>query len=86
MSDRTMTYHRLACDWPGCKETAQNDLYDGNATYGEAVSQWAYLPEEECKENLDKDWLHDPATGRDYCGDHWHWDGSRRVPGPGEQS
>ena len=33
MSDRLMTYHRLACDWPGCKETAQNDLYDGNATY-----------------------------------------------------
>ena len=82
MSDRLLTYHRLACDWPDCKETAQDDEYDGNATYEEAVRQWAYLPDEPENWCLDKDWMHDPATGKDYCSDHWHWSGRRRVPGP----
>lgn len=87
MSDRVLTYHRLACDWPDCKETTQNDLYDGNATYEEAVRQWAYLPDEEYDDFSDKEFLHDPSTGRDYCSDHWHydWHGEKwphRVPGP----
>lgn len=82
MSDRLVTYHRLACDWPGCKETAQDDTWGGNATYEQAVSDWAYLPDEEYNDFLDKYWMHDPATGKDYCANHWHWSGRRRVPGP----
>lgn len=87
MSDRVLTYHRLACDWPGCEETAQDDLYDGNSTYEEAVRQWTYLPDEEYDDFSDKEFLHDPATGKDYCADHWHydWHGEKwphRVPGP----
>ena len=82
MSDRLVTYHRLACDWPGCTETAQDDTWGGNATYEQAVSEWAYLPDEPENWYRDKYWLHDPATGKDYCADHWHWSGRRRVPGP----
>ena len=83
MSDRVLTYHRLACDWPGCKETAQDDLYDGNATYEQAVRQWAYLPDEEYNDFTDKDFLHDPISGKDYCPKHWHYEHwTYRVPGP----
>ncbi|WP_295729072.1 hypothetical protein [uncultured Bifidobacterium sp.] len=87
MSDRVITCHRLACDWPDCEETAQDDLYDGSATYEQAVSEWAYLPDEQYDDFSDKDFLHDPATGKDYCPYHWHYDWHckkwpHRVPGP----
>ena len=95
MSDQKQVYHRLACDWPDCKETEPLSILDGKPTYGQAVRDCAYLPDEPYNYRLRKDWMHDPSTGQDYCADHWHYEQSdddericgavkmtHRTPGP----
>lgn len=69
------------CAWPGCGVSSSSDL-----------SPWDYLPDDEYNHVLAREWLHDPATGKDYCRAHWHYKPGVptylgiREPGPEEES
>lgn len=79
MSDMTFPVHTLACDWPGCEETAHDDMYSAYESY---ESAWFMFAEE----INGGEWLHTYHPSRDYCSKHWHYDDlHRRVPGPGEE-
>lgn len=73
MSDKIIPMHTLACDWPGCRETAKDDIYYCWESYDSAVFMFA--------DQDDSDWLHN--GGKDYCPKHWHLDEElNRVVGP----
>lgn len=75
MSDMTFPAHTLACDWPGCEQTASDDMYSAWESYDSAVIMFA-------DPDNDDEWLH-TDDGKDYCPKHWHWDDEHgRVPGP----
>lgn len=75
MSDMTFPAHTLACDWPGCEQTASDDMYSAWESYDSAVIMFA-------GPGNDGEWLH-TDDGKDYCPKHWHWDDEHgRVPGP----
>ena len=75
MSDMTFPAHTLACDWPGCDQTAHDGEYSAWESYDSAVTMFA-------DPDNDGEWLH--QDGRDYCPKHWHIDDDldERVPGP----
>ena len=74
MSDRIIPMHTLACDWPGCEEIAQDDVYSGWESYDSAVIMFA-------DPDNDGEWLH--TDGKDYCPKHWHLDDEyNRSVGP----
>lgn len=75
MSDRIIPMHTLACDWPECEETAQNDIYSGWESYDSAVTVFA-------DPDHGGEWLH-TDDGKDYCPKHWHLDDEyERSVGP----
>ncbi len=76
MSDMTFPAHTLACDWPGCDQTAHDGEYSAWESYDSAVMMFA-------DPDNDGEWLH-TEDGRDYCPKHWHIDDDldERVPGP----
>lgn len=82
MSDRILAMHTMACDWPGCKAVAYDDLADSMPTYEDAVGRWGYLPGQPVDDWKEDSWMHDPESGHDYCSDHWHYEGDIRVLGP----
>lgn len=74
MSDMTFPAHTLACDWPGCDQTAHDDQYSAWESYDSAVTMFA-------DPDNDGEWLH--KDGHDYCSKHWHENkDGERVPGP----
>ena len=75
MSDMTFPAHTLACDWPGCDQTAHDGEYSAWESYDSAVMMFA-------DPDNDGEWLH--KDGHDYCPKHWHIDDDldERVPGP----
>lgn len=75
MSDRIIPMYTLACDWPGCEETAADDEYAGMESYESALDRWEWQEDH-------GDWLH-IGDNLDFCPKHWHWDDEHgRVPGP----
>lgn len=75
MSDMTFPAHTLACDWPGCGQTASDDMYSALESYDSAVRMFA-------DPGNGGEWLH-ADDGLDYCPKHWHLDdGWDRGPGP----
>lgn len=74
MSDMTFPGHTLACDWPGCDQTAHDGEYSAWESYDSAVAMFA-------DPDNGGEWLH--QDGHDYCPKHWHLDEEcRRIPGP----
>lgn len=75
MSDMTFTAHTLACDWPGCDQTAHDNEYSAWESYDSAVMMFA-------DPDNGGEWLH--KDGHDYCPKHWHLDDDlgERAPGP----
>lgn len=78
MSDLIRYSHTARCDWRGCGVLGSAGEWDGWPSYDDAV---------EVLEDLDDggEWYHDPATGKDFCGKHWHWEDDEPVPGPGSE-
>ena len=74
MSDMAFPAHTLACDWPGCDQTAHDGEYSAWESYDSAVMMFA-------DPDNGGEWLH--KDGCDYCPKHWHEDkDGERVPGP----
>ena len=75
MSDMAFPGHTLACDWPGCDQTAHDGEYSAWESYDSAVMMFT-------DPDNDGEWLHKDV--HDYCPKHWHIDDDldERVPGP----
>ena len=74
MSDMTFPAHTLACDWPGCEQTAHDGEYSAWESYDSAVMMFA-------DPDNGGEWLH--QDGCDYCPEHWHLDDDLDEPVPG---